>query len=168
MEHDLIEIGRISGPKGLKGFMWITPYGDSFETFQSYSHLMIGRTGEKWKILSCSQHKGKYLISLEGVTHRSQVEDMKNEPLFIERSQLEEPGEDEHYWRDLLGLTVQDLEGRVLGKVVKIFSTGSNDVYVVDEKKEYYIPATTDVIREISLEKGIILIDSSLLEGLLD
>jgi 16S rRNA processing protein RimM len=168
MDQGPIEIGRISGPKGLKGFMWIAPYGDSFERFQRYSHLMIGTTGEKRKILSCSHHKGKYLLTLEGITDRDQVEALKGQGLFIERSQLEELGEDEHYWRDLLGLTVRNLEGRVLGKVVKIFNTGSNDVYVVDEKKEYYIPATRDVVRNVDLGQGIIVIDSSLLEGLLD
>lgn len=168
MKKDLIEIGRICGPKGLKGLMWISPYGDSFERFQRYSHLMVGKTGETRKVLSCSEHKDRYLISLEGVADRDAAERMKGQPLFIERSQLEDPGEDEYYWHDLLGKTVQDLEGRVLGKVVKIFSTGSNDVYVVNEEKEYYIPATRDVIREIDLEKGVILIDSSLMEGLLD
>ncbi|HNY64414.1 MAG TPA: ribosome maturation factor RimM [Deltaproteobacteria bacterium] len=167
MEQDLVEIGRISSPKGLKGLMWIIPYGDSFERFQRYSHLMIGSRGEPRKVLSSSQHKGKYLVSLEGITDRSQVEELKGQPLFVLRSQLEEPGEDEHYWHDLLGMTVQDLNGRVLGTVVKIFSTGSNDVYVVDEEKEYYIPATKDVIRDVSLETGVILIDSSLIEDLL-
>jgi 16S rRNA processing protein RimM len=168
MDQDLIEIGRIHGPKGLKGLMWITPYGDSCERFQSYSHLVIGIPGEKRKLLSCSQHKGKYLIALEGITDRVQVEECKGQPLFIHKSQLEKPGDDEYYWHDLIGMTVQDQEGRVLGKVMKIFSTGSNDVYVVDEEKEYYIPATSDVVRDVSLEKGIILIDASLLEGLLD
>jgi ribosomal 30S subunit maturation factor RimM len=39
---------------------------------------------------------------------------------------------------------------------------------VVDKSKQYFIPATKDVIKEISLEKGCITIDASLLEGLLD
>ncbi len=168
MEHDLIEIARISGPKGLKGQMWIIPYGDSFERFRSYSHLRIGKTGERMKVLSCSRHKGRYLLSLEGVSARGQVEDLAGGALFIERSQLEEPGEGEHYWHDLLGISVRDLDGRELGKVVRIFNAGSSDVYVVDEEKEHYIPATADVVREISLDAGTIVIDSSLLEGLLD
>jgi 16S rRNA processing protein RimM len=167
MEQDLIEIGRISSPKGLKGLMWITPYGDSFERFQHYSHLMIGPRGEPRKVLSSSEYKGRYLISLEGISDRSQVDELKGQPLFIHRSQLEEPDKDEYYWHDLMGTTVVDLNGRVLGKVVKIFSTGSNDVYVVNEEKEYYIPATKDVIRDVSLESGTILIDSSLIEDLL-
>lgn len=168
MEHDLVEIARITGPKGLKGKMWITPYGDSFERFHHYSHLRIGKQGEPRKVLGLSRHKGKYLIGLEGITGIVQVEAVKGESLYILREQLEPLGEDEYYWHDLIGMTVVDTQGKELGKVVKIFSTGSNDVYVVDPVKQYYIPATTDVIRDISLQKNLILIDSALLEEILD
>ncbi len=168
MKHDLIEIARITGPKGLKGKMWITPYGDSFERFRHYTHLRIGRQGEPRKILGLSRHKGRYLLDLEGITDIGQVEAVKGEPLYITREQLEPLGEDEYYWHDLIGMRVVDTQGKELGKVVKIFSTGSNDVYVVDPVKQYYIPATTDVIREVSLEKKIIVIDAELLEDILD
>ena len=168
MEHDLIEIAKITGPKGLKGTMWITPYGDSFERFRHYSHLRIGKKGEPRKVLSLSQRKGRYLISLEGITDIDQVEAVKGESLYISRDQLEPLAQGEYYWHDLIGMRVVDTQGKELGKVVKIFSTGSNDVYVVDPVKQYYIPATTDVIREVSLEKKIIVIDAELLEDILD
>lgn len=168
MEHDLIEIAKITGPKGLKGMMWITPYGDSFERFRQYSHLRIGKRGEPRKVLGLSGHKKKYLLSLEGITDIGEVEAVRGESLYISREQLEPLGEDEYYWHDLIGMTVIDTQGRELGKVVKIFSTGSNDVYVVDPVKQYYIPATTDVVREVSPEKMTIVIDETLLEDILD
>lgn len=168
MDNDLIEIAKVTGPKGLKGQMWITPYGESYERFRLYTHLIIGKQGETRKLLSCTPHKGKYLLTLEGITDINQVEKIRGESLYITRNQLENLGEDEYYWQDLLGMTVIDLQGQKLGEIVRIFNTGSNDVYVVDPVKQYYIPATKDVIREVSLEDRTIRIDSSLLEGLLD
>jgi 16S rRNA processing protein RimM len=165
---DLIEIARISGPHGLKGKIKIIPFGDSFKSFLSYSHLIIGNNGSPVEILSAQDRRSFYIIELAGFTNISQVEPLKGETLFIKREQLEEPADDEYYWRDLMGLRVIDTQGAVLGEIVDIFSTGSNDVYVVDKSKQYYIPATKDVIKEISLEKGCITIDASLLEGLLD
>jgi 16S rRNA processing protein RimM len=165
---DLIEIARISGPHGLKGKIKIIPFGDSFKRFLSYSHLIIGKNGSPLEILSAQDRRNFYVIELEGFTNISQVEPLKGETLYIKREQLEDPADDEYYWRDLLGLRVMNTQGDVLGEIVDIFSTGSNDVYVVDKSKQYYIPATKDVIMEISLEKGCITIDASLLEGLLD
>jgi 16S rRNA processing protein RimM len=168
MKRDLVEIARVHGPHGLKGKMRITPYGDSFERFQTYSHLIIGYNGTPIKMLSSVQKKGFYIVELEGFTDISQIESIKGETIFVTRDQLGELGEDEYYWRDIIGLKVLDLKGRDLGEVVDIFPTGCNDVYVVDREKQYLIPATKDVIREISLEKGSITIDAALLEGLLD
>lgn len=168
MKRDLVEIARITSPKGLKGKMWITPYGDSRERFGSYTHLIVGDQGIPRKVLSCTPQKGRYVLELEGMVDIAHVEAVKGESLYITQDQLEPLEADEYYWKDLMGLKVVDMQGQELGEIVRIFSTGSNDVYVVNQAKEYYIPATKDVIKEISLQKGMVVIDSSLLEGLLD
>jgi 16S rRNA processing protein RimM len=168
MKNDLIEIARIKGPHGLKGKMWVIPYGDSFEIFSGYTHLIIGNQGTPKKILSCSQRKGKYIIELEGITHIDLVDKIKDETLYVKRDQLEQLEDDEYYWNDLLGMNVVDTDGKALGELVNIFPTGSNDVFVVDKVKQFYIPVTKDVIKEISPGKRTIVVDTSLLEGLLD
>jgi len=61
-----------------------------------------------------------------------------------------------------------DTQGNEWGEVVRIFSTGSNDVLEVNRDKRHLIPVTKDVVREISLEGGRIVIDASLLEEILD
>jgi len=168
MKHDLIEIARIKGPHGLRGKMRLIPYGDSFEQFKQYTHLIIGPHGNPIKMLSCSRKKGQYIVELDGITDISQVEELKGETIYVRRNWLQELEEDEYYWADLIGLQVIDTQGKLLGKIVRIFSTGSNDVYVVDHFKQYFIPATLDVIKEISMKKSMIVIDASLLEGLID
>ncbi|MBN1636111.1 MAG: 16S rRNA processing protein RimM [Deltaproteobacteria bacterium] len=168
MKHDLIEIARIKGPHGLRGKIRLIPYGDSFDQFRQYSHLIIGPYGNPIKMIGCNSKKGQYIVELDGITDISQVEKLKGEMVYVKREWLPELKEDEYYWSDLLGLQVMDTQGRLLGEIVRIFSTGSNDVYVVDQYKQHFIPATLDVIKEISMEKRIIVIDTSLLEGLID
>jgi 16S rRNA processing protein RimM len=165
---DLVEIARIQGPHGLKGRMRITPFGDSFEQFKTYSHLIIGPEGRPVKVLSVQQKKNSYIIGLEGYVSIDQVEQLKGVVVYVKREQLGELEENEYYWRDIIGLKVIGLDGRELGEVVEIFATGSNDVYVVDREKQYLIPATRDVVKEISFESRSMIIDASLLEGLLD
>ncbi len=148
--------------------MWITPYGDSIDRLCSYTHLIIGDQGVPRRVLSCTPHKGRCVLALEGLDDIGQVEAIKGESLYITIEQLDPLQEDEFYWKDLLGMKVVDEQGTELGEIVRIFSTGSNDVYVVNPDKEYYIPATRDIVKEISTEKRRVVIDSSLLEGLLD
>jgi 16S rRNA processing protein RimM len=53
-------------------------------------------------------------------------------------------------------MEVQTREGQRLGKVKEIFSTGANDVYVVEGKRgEIFLPATEEVIQSIDLKRGV-------------
>jgi 16S rRNA processing protein RimM len=164
-QTDLIAIARVKAPSGLKGKMWITPFG---EGLTEYEYLIIGSNVKPIKLLSVEKRKHGFIIALEGITDISQVEQIKGEILSIKRRWLPEVEEGEYYWADLIGLTVVDLAGRVLGEIVNIFRTGANDVYVVDKVKQYYIPAIKNVVKEVSIERGEMVIDSAPLEGLLD
>ena len=141
---------------------------DPYGVCDSRQVIIIGKQGALRKVLSCTARKGGYVVELEGITHIEQVECIRGENLFITREQLGDLDEDEYYWTDLLGMKVVDMQGIELGEVVNIFSTGSNDVFVVDKDKQYYIPSTKDVVREILVEDGRIVVDTSLLEDLLE
>ncbi len=55
-----------------------------------------------------------------------------------------------YYWFELIGMEVVSETGEKLGTIVDIFETGSNDVYVLKRgRKETYIPATREVIRQV-------------------
>jgi len=164
-KEDLIAIARVKAPSGLKGKMWITPYGEGL--FQ-YENLIINGNDKPVKLLSVEKRRHGFVIALEGITDIAQVDRVKGTDLCIRRAWLPEPEEGEYYWADLIGLNVKDLSGRHLGEIVNIFRTGANDVYVVDHNKQYYIPAIKDVVKEISIAKGEMVIDSAPLEGLLD
>ncbi len=73
----------------------------------------------------------------------------------------------EFFVDEVIGLTAVTTTGTVLGKVVDIIETGSNDVYVVKGRdREYLIPAIRDVVKEIDRERGRILIE--VMEGMMD
>lgn len=165
---DLVEIARIKGPHGLKGRLRVIALSGSFENFHRYTHFFIGHTETPLRMLSLEQRKGFAVMTLEGIETISQVERIRGELLYISRDQLEDLEEGEVYWRDMLGLMVFDSRGNELGKVMRVFSTGSNDVLEVNSEKGYLVPVTKDVVLEISIEHGRIVIDETLMEGLLD
>ena len=80
---------------------------------------------------------------------------------MVERSQLPVLPENEYYWTDLEGLQVVDLAGQALGTIDRIFATGANDVIVIKQgKTEHCIPyLRPDVIKEVDLTKGIMVVD---------
>ena len=63
---------------------------------------------------------------------------------------------------------METVEGESLGKIDDVFSTGSNDVYVVknDLGKQVLIPAIGQVVKNIDIDNKKIIVE--LMEGLLD
>jgi 16S rRNA processing protein RimM len=73
--------------------------------------------------------------------------------MFIPETELPALDEDTYYWFELIGLEVYTTEEDYLGRITSIFETGSNDVYVVkDKKREVLIPALESVVIDIDLE----------------
>ena len=165
MGHDVLAVGRVKAPNGLKGKMWITPLGDEFNQYNQY---IIGEAGISRKLISLEKRKNGFVIQLEGITDISQVEQLKGQNVYISRKLLPEIPDDEFYWDDLIGMRVIDIKGRELGEIVSIIPTGSNDVFVVDKIKQHMIPWIEGVVKEISLETNIMSVDIESLEEILD
>ena len=67
--------------------------------------------------------------------------------------------ENEYYWHDLIGCSVSDSTGSIIGTVHDLIETGANDVLVVvadtaENKTEHLIPYIQgQVIKSIDLDR---------------
>ena len=66
---------------------------------------------------------------------------------------------DEFYWSELIGLQVVDINGIEYGRIDQLMETGANDVLLVEGESTHLIPYISDVIREIDLTEGVVLVE---------
>lgn len=168
--HELIHVGKVIGPHGIKGLLKIYSFSGNLESLRAAGKVILkapsGETQE-FGIKSAAFHSGKLILALDGFDDINQVPPFAGYEVCLLRSQLPEPDENEYYWCDLIGLEVVTADGAALGSIVEIFDIGSNDIYVVRGKgKEYLIPAIASVIGSVDLESGKMVVTP--LEGLLD
>lgn len=96
------------------------------------------------------------VVTLAGVTSREAAEPLVGRYLEVEAGELPEGS---YYWHQLEGLQVVDPSGAALGTLVEIFRAGEAEVYRVEgEVGELLIPAVRDVVREIDLASGRIIV----------
>lgn len=165
-----VEIGKIINTHGIKGEVKVKSHSDFTDIrFQPGESVMIERqngTALELKIASYRMHKGLHMLTFEGINNINDIEYLKGETLLQERDHEEiELGEHEFYYSDIIGCTVFN-EDTPIGRVIEIFETGANDVWVVKGDKEYLIPYIADVVKEIDVEGRRIQITP--MEGLLD
>jgi 16S rRNA processing protein RimM len=97
------------------------------------------------------------IIRLEGIDNRQQAEALIGRYLEVEAEPLPAGS---YYWHEIVGLRVADEEQRQLGTVVEVFRAGENEVYRVetDGEPDLLLPALRDVILNIDLDAGIMIV----------
>jgi 16S rRNA processing protein RimM len=162
------EIGKIVKSCGLKGRMKAVSYLGSNDKLQNLDELYIAQGTEKkgpFKLKGIRSRGKSFFLEIEGVEDLQSAKALIGCQVLIPADKLEELPEGEYYWRDMIGLKVVTEEGRFLGVIETIFSTGSNDVYVCSGgEREVLLPGIADVIRKIDIDRGMMVV--RLLEGL--
>jgi 16S rRNA processing protein RimM len=157
----LVHFGRITGLFGVQGWVKIFSHARPRETIIDYSPWLV-KTADGWRemVVEDGRAQGKgVVVKLAGVDDRDQASQLIGADIEIKFSQLPPPSKGEYYWAQLVGLEVVTLAGQSLGKVDHLVETGANDVLVVRNGKERWLPATASVIREVDLEAGVIRVD---------
>ena len=167
--QEYLEVGQIVNTNGLKGLLKINPFTDDITRFERLKTILVDHKKEllEFEIESVRYQKKQVLLKLKGIDTIVEAEKYREDYLKINRNKEEKLPEDTYYIVDLIGLDIYTENGELLGKLDDIFSTGSNDVYVVknSEGKQILLPAISDVIKNIDLEQKKIVVN--LIEGLL-
>lgn len=171
MGQNLIVIGRVSRPHGVKGEIRIEYFNPEDPHFFSRYQMIYLKEEEgsprAYRPIKVRPHKKFILATLEGVGTREEAERLRGDWVLVNPAELPSLGRDEYYWYEILGMQVFTAEGQYVGEVKDIFPTGSNDVYVVRRgEKEFLIPAVKDVIVDIDKDARKMVVRP--LEGLLE
>lgn len=157
----LVHFGRITGLFGVQGWVKVFSHARPREAIIDYSPWFV-KTAEGWRemVVEDGRAQGKGVVAkLVGVDDRDQASKLIGADIEIKFSQLPPPSKGEYYWAQLVGLEVVNLAGQSFGKVDHLVETGANDVLVVRNGKERWLPVTPNVIREVNLEAGVIRVD---------
>lgn len=166
---DYVLLGKISGVHGIKGWVKVFSYTSPRLKITEYPKWFIKNKNKPWEVISVIEGKqqGKNIIVLlNGVNSREDAEALIGTEVAIHSDELVPSSENEYFWRDLIGLSVETINGEELGKIDWLFDTGSNDVIIVKnsqsgvDSKEHLLPFIFgDVIKSIDLENSLMIVD---------
>lgn len=155
---ELITVGQISKPHGVKGEVKILPLTDDVRRFRKLKYVIID--DKEVKIIWCKLQTDRAILKLEGIEDMNTAERFRNKYIKIRKEDAVKLPKDSYFIRDLIGCTVVDTDDKIVGKISDVIKTGSNDVYWVkdENKKEVLIPAIGDVVLEVNIEEKRVII----------
>lgn len=168
-----VTVGRVTAPQGIRGEVRVWPETDFPERFAERRDLYLEGPEPRWlRVEGVRFHKGFVLVKFAGCDDRDAAGALRGYRVQVPREALPPLPPGEFYHFQIVGLEVVTTDGRVLGRLVEILSTGANDVFVVRseaagaEAGEWLIPATREAVAEIDPAGGRLVVVP--LPGLLD
>ena len=161
MKNIYLECGRVLGAHGVRGAIKVEPWCDSPEVFASLPRVFVKKGGELVPVrLRRAAVLGNRFVCAElfGVDTMEAADALRGTVLYASRADL---GIEEGTLliAELIGLPVTDAaSGKLLGKLKDVIHPGASDIYVIKtEKGEVMVPAVAEFVREVDIEKGIVL-----------
>lgn len=138
------------------------PWSDSPEFLLDFSTLYVD--GKPLEVQAARVHKTALLVKLKGYEDVNAAMALKGKRVSIARKDAKlAPGQ--FFLADLIGLTVKDEAGQVIGTLTEVLTPSIQNVYVVEgEGGKRMIPAVAEFIKKVDLDAGEMIV--SLIEGM--
>ena len=168
--EDLLQVGIITSTHGVRGEVKVYPTTDDPRRFRRLKEVVLDTGKEKMnlEIEGVKFFKQFVILKFKGLDNINDIEKYRQKSLYVTRKNAVRLQRDEYFIADLIGLKVQDEDGKELGTVKDVIETGANDVYEVEmaDGKSLLLPAIKQCILNVDVENGTMQV--YVLEGLLD
>lgn len=167
---NLIHIGTLVRPHGIKGEIRVECYADSPALLCGVIYLQAGVEAPlRVEGAGVRLHRGCPLISLPHVPDRTAAEGLCGVRVLVRREDLPEPAADEVYVHDILGFAVHDVgSGAVVGVLEAVEIPAGQDIWVVRHASgaEVLVPAVPELLDSVDAAARVV--NVRLPRGLLD
>lgn len=166
--QDLIEIGRILKPFGVKGELKILFYIDDASDLKDIKSFYIKDKKEisgirelTFSSLKFSQNVEYAKIVFTDIQDRTMAESLRLVPLYMQKDYLKTPQEGEFFIKDLID-TEAWYQDQNIGTIFNVFEIGGQDIFVIKQqntKLDLAVPFNDRYVSSISLEEKKIFFD---------
>lgn len=151
---DLLTVGRIGRPHGLKGQVHVELSTDRTERLDPGTRLLAA---DDWlEVVTSARHGQGWLVRFAGIEDRSAAEGIAGRPLRAEP--IDDP--DALWVHEMVGADVVEVSGTARGRCVAVVANPAHDILELDDG------ALVPVSFVVGLADGVITIDPP--DGLFD
>ena len=168
MKSDLICVGAIGGAYGVQGEVRLKSFTSEPTAIAEYAPLYTEDQTREFDLVLTGRVKNGLSARMSGIVSKEEADALKGTDLFVPRDRLPSLPDDEFYHADLVGLTVYDTGGALLGTVRSVQNHGASDLLEIDGpglKTTALLPFTRAAVPTVDLAAGKIIADPP--EGLL-
>lgn len=158
---DRVCVAQIVGSHGVHGRVKLKSFTAVPEAVFGYKPLTDEKGNRSFAVTMTGMGKDHFLATVDGVKDRNAADALKGTRLFVERSRLPAPeDEDEFYHTDLISLTAVTEAGDVFGTVKALYDFGAGDMveFALPNGKTVFVPFTKACVPVVEVKTGRIVV----------
>jgi 16S rRNA processing protein RimM len=154
--EDLVVVGRVVRPHGLRGELVVDSDGETLLGLDADDLVWIGDPPEPHGWLGARPHKGRVLLTVVGVEDRDAAEALRGSEVRLVRTSRPELADNEVWVEDLVGARLLAEDRSVLGAIIGVVDSAAHDLLEVESGhgERFFVPMVREWLVEISLDDG--------------
>lgn len=162
-DQNIIPSGYVRRAHGISGDVVVRGLLQDSEERMVVGAVMITieDTPRRFEIATVRRHQGDYIISFDGLDSRESADELRGTQFGTPRSELRSLGEGEWWPEDLVGCSVEDLNGEPVGRVTDVITGASQDRLVVTtpEGERGEIPFVAALVPSVDIEAQRVVVE---------
>lgn len=158
-----ITIGEIVSIWGVSNSFNVKKLSNNEERFKNLKKIYIQKENEDPEIINIKEvvNKNDHIIIKLNDNLKENIKNYVGRFLVIPEEDLKKLKDGEYYIFQLINLDAYDLNGNLLGKVIKyIENPKANDLIIILNKEEIAVPFIKEFIKEINLKENKIIVQN--------
>ena len=157
----MITIGKIVKAQGIKGEVKVLSMTRDASHFVTLKTVRIDDVNYALKTVRVA---GDFVyLTLDGISDRNAAESLREKEVRIEKDKAKPLDADEYYISDLIDSQVITTDGKEIGTLTEVISTGATDVFVAKDAdgKSWLFPHLTKVVIDVDLAGKVITVNET-------
>jgi 16S rRNA processing protein RimM len=163
------QLGYVIKPHGLKGDVSIYIDADEPQVYRNLESVLIQQDNQlvPFFISKIKVSGQKAILSLEESNDIESALLLKGSALYLPLSALPKLADDQFYFHEIIGFTVEDENLGEIGPVTTVYDAGPQDLLAIEHKgKEVLLPINDETVKQVDKNKKQIFVNIP--DGLLD
>lgn len=159
IKTNFICLAEITGAYGVHGAVQLRSFAAQAKDVAAYGTLYDETGAQSFKIISVKtvpKNTSLLRVRFEGIDDREAAAALRGVRLYLPREDLPSTSAaEEFYYADLIGLSVRNQAGGVIGHIKQIHNFGAGDILEINNAM---IPFNKTYVPEINIAEGFIVI----------
>lgn len=154
-------VAAVATAHGVRGALKLRCFTEHPEDVAAYGPLFDRQGRHLFEIAIVGHAKDGVIAKAAGIDDRDAAEALRGTELFVPRSALPDPDEDEFYYEDLQGLIAVSVDGDRIGIVKQVANFGAGDLIEItgDDGVAHFFPFDKATVPTVDLAKGLLAIE---------